>query len=304
MSLLSIKGLSVSFASGESTIHAVNSLDLDLDSGRSLAIIGESGSGKSVLASAILGTLEENGTASGQVLFDGRNILGSDEAVLMALRGRQICLIPQNAWSAWDPVIRIGDQMTEFMRCCGVPRSEAPNLALEYLKKCGLAPEVLRSYSHRLSGGMSQRAMVAMCASVRPRLLIADEPTKGLDGRSRTLVLDLFEKVIGDAALLMITHDLRAARSCDEVSVLYGGRIVESGPANEVLDRPLHPYTAGLCAAHPRRGMVPIPGGIGRRTEIVGCVFRDRCVLADHECQGDVPMFGETRRVRCFHADR
>lgn len=304
MSLLSVRGLNVTFVSGEETIHAVNSLDLDLDSGGSLALVGESGSGKSVLASAILGTLEENGMASGQVWFNGRNILGLDEAQMMGLRGREICLVPQNAWSAWDPVMRIGDQMTEFMRCCGVPREEAPDLALEYAQMCGLGPEVLRSYAHRLSGGMSQRAMIAMCASVRPRLLIADEPTKGLDGRSRGMVLDLLNTVVDEAALLMITHDLRAARSCREVAVLYGGRIVESGPANEVLDIPLHPYTAGLCAAHPRRGMVPIPGGEGHRSGVLGCCFQERCRLADEACRSEVAMSGGARKVRCCHADR
>ena len=304
MTLLSVRDLRVSFASGEDVILAVNGLDLDIDDGRSLAIVGESGSGKSVLASAILGMLEDNGTASGEMLFGGEDLMKADRKRLASLRGRDICLIPQNAWSAWDPIMRIGGQMVEFMRRCGVPKEEAPQLAEEYLVRCGLDPGVLRSFAHRLSGGMSQRAMIAMCAAVHPRLLIADEPTKGLDGRSRKLVLEIMSTVREGSALLMITHDLRAARSCEEVAIMYGGRIVETGPANEVLDHPHHPYTKGLCAAHPKQGMVPIPGGTGERARGEGCCFMDRCPLSDGTCSGDIPLEGTTRKVRCRHACR
>ena len=303
MTLLSVRNLNVSFVSGENIIRAVNGLDLDIESGRSLAIVGESGSGKSVLASAILGMLEENGTADGEIAFDGEDLLKSERKRMVSLRGRDICLIPQNAWSAWDPIMRVGDQMTEFLRKCGVSKEEAPRMVEEYLGRCGLNPSVLRSYPHRLSGGMSQRAMIAMCTAVHPRLLIADEPTKGLDGRSRKLVLDVMSTVREGSTLLMITHDLKAARSCEDVAIMYGGRIVELGPSNDVLDRPLHPYTRGLCAAHPNKGMVPIPGGVGERTDGKGCGFRDRCRLTDGPCSGDIPLLGTERKVRCCHVD-
>ncbi|MDD1772962.1 MAG: ABC transporter ATP-binding protein [Methanomassiliicoccales archaeon] len=304
MTLLSVRGLDVSFVSGKSVIRAVNGLDLDLDEGSSLAIVGESGSGKSVLASAILGMLEDNGTARGEMLFDGEDLMKAERRRMVALRGKDICLLPQNAWSAWDPIMRIGDQMIEFLRKCGVPKEEAPQIAEGYLGRCGLDPSVLRSYAHRLSGGMSQRAMIAMCTAVHPRLLIADEPTKGLDGRSRKLVLDVISTVRERSALLMITHDLKAARSCEDVAIMYGGRIVEIGPANDVLDHPRHPYTKGLCAAHPNKGMVPIPGCIGERTSGEGCCFRDRCCSNDAACSGDIPLDGNGWKVRCCHADR
>lgn len=304
MTLLSVRDLHVSFVSGGNVITAVNGLDLDIDGGRSLAIVGESGSGKSVLASAILGMLEENGAARGEMLFDGEDLMKADRKRMASLRGRDICLIPQNAWSAWDPIMRIGDQMAEFMHRCGVPKEEAPQLAEEYLRRCGMDPGVLRSYAHRLSGGMSQRAMIAMCASVHPRLLIADEPTKGLDGRSRKQVLEIMSTLREGSALMMITHDLKAARCCEDVAILYGGQIVEIGPVNDVLDHPRHPYTKGLCAAHPSQGMVPIPGGTGERARVDGCCFMDRCSLRHEACAGKIPLEGTTWKVRCNHADR
>jgi peptide/nickel transport system ATP-binding protein len=303
--MLEVRDLTVSFDSGDLVIGAINGLDLDLDDKESMAIIGESGSGKSVLASTILGILEENGSATGKVLFDGQDLMGEARRELPSLRGRVICLLPQNAWSAWDPLMRIGDQMSEFMRHCGIPAKRTEPIAEEMVRRCGLDPQVLRAFPHRLSGGMSQRAMIAKCMSVRPRLLIADEPTKGLDGGSRKLVLELMGGFSSDTSLLMITHDLRAARICDSVSILYAGRIVETGKTSEVLGSPRHPYTKGLCAAHPRQGMVPIPHGMGQRHDGNGCSFMGRCAQADDQCQSDIPLAGEgSWKVRCVHARR
>lgn len=304
MSLLEIRSLTVKFTTSEGEITALRDLNLDVEEGSSLTIIGESGSGKSVLASAILMTLESNASMSGKVSFDSQPIGSMDEKALRKMRGKDICLIPQNATQAWDPLIRIGNQMSELLIKTGVEKKKTRDVSVEYLSKCGFSdPEaVLREYPHRLSGGMSQRAMIAMCLSVRPRLLIADEPTKGLDGASKRQVMEAIAIARKESTLMVITHNLATARACHHIAVMYGGMIMERGDTSEVLEYPLHPYTVGLRAAHPRNGMNPIPGG-GGRAETQGCPFRKRCHLADHQCEASiVPREGKGRVVRCAHA--
>jgi len=305
MSLLDISRLDVSFSIGlDERLDVIKGLDMSMERMDTISMIGESGSGKSVIASAILRILESNAMVSGNVSFEGEDIYGMTEKRLLEMRGKDVCLIPQNASQAWDPLTRIGKQMFEFQIKAGIPQDKVKGLSQDVLCRCGFddPDAIMRAYPHRLSGGMCQRAMIAMCTSVGPSLVIADEPTKGLDVHSRGHVLKLMTEVGRDSALLMISHDLQAAMHCNRTSVLYGGVIVEHGPSSDVLINPLHPYTKGLNAAHPRNGMRPIPGTGLRAFCNKGCIFYDRCSERTEGCNEpvDLKTVGDSA-VRCLH---
>ena len=225
---------------------------------------------------------------------------------LEQVRGKGICLIPQNASQAWDPLMRIGKQMTEFIEKTGYSKKEALDLAAENLIRCGFEDPVpiMKSYPYTLSGGMSQRAMIAMCLAVEPEVIIADEPTKGLDTKSVAQVIDLMTMITKEKrTFIMITHDLDVAQCCEEIAVLYSGLIVERGKSDEVSSNPYHPYTKGLIMAQPKNGMHPIPGDIGLRPDRIGCPFRNRCLQCDERCTSDVPLTDvRGRTVRCHNA--
>jgi peptide/nickel transport system ATP-binding protein len=266
--------------------------------------MGESGCGKSVLGHASLRLLDDIATVTGSVKFRGRDVYRMDRAELEGLRGGKISLIPQNPSSAFNPVIKIGRQMQELIEKSGIAKGKkARGRTLEYLALTGFSDpqSIYDSYPHRLSGGMCERALIAMAVSVEPELIIADEPTKGLDVPAKKAVLDLLHKISGDTALIMITHDFKAAMTCERMIIMYSGEIVEEGRCSDLVREPGHYYLRGLLDAQPSRGMKPV---MGRNSAISGvfsgCSFKDRCEAADAICH----EHPELRPINCMHMVR
>lgn len=306
--LLKVRNLSVSFNTQKGAIQAIDGIDLDLYEKETLAVVGESGCGKSVLGHAIMRLLDDIAVVRGSVLFRESEVYDMDTSGLLNLRGNLISLVPQSPSSSFNPVIKIGKQIEELIEKAGKESGGGSRKrALEYLSLAGFSdPEpIYESYPHRLSGGMCERALIAMALSVEPVLVIADEPTKGLDSLSRKNILDMLHRIAGDASMIMITHDLKAAMTCERLAVMYSGEIVEEGPTDMVLSQPKHVYTMGLIDAQPSRGMKPIKGRhdlLSHRSS--GCRFSERCELASPSCI-DHPQLrevGSCWKVRCCHA--
>ncbi|MCY7364702.1 MAG: ABC transporter ATP-binding protein [Frankiaceae bacterium] len=321
--LLEVRDLRVTFSSrGRRPVKAVDGVSLDVAAGSTVGIVGESGSGKSVTSLAALGLLGKRGVSiSGSVRFDGEDLLGMPEAELRALRGREIAMVFQDPMSSLNPVLSVGRQITEILeRHRGLKGQDARDRAAELLVSVGIGDAVrrLKSYPHQLSGGMRQRVMIAMALACEPRLLIADEPTTALDVTISAQILELLrELVVGSqTALVLITHDLGVvAGLCDQVHVMYSGRIVESAPRRPLFADPQHPYTTGLLASVPRldqaRGvpLLPIPGSPSDTLPWAeGCAFAPRCSRQVPECLGAPPALlpargaaGGPHLVRCVN---
>lgn len=278
---------------------------MDLYSGERLAVMGESGCGKSVLGHAVLGLLDDVATVRGSVEYLGRNLRtrGGDEA--RSLRGVALALVPQSPSAALDPVIRVGKQIDEMYTSHGLAdHKEAKQRTLTRLEEIGFTdPDgIYMAYPHQLSGGMCERALIAMGTALSPRLLIADEPTKGLDPEAKIDVLKLLRRESEGKAMMLITHDYYAPRICDRVAIMYAGEIVEEGPMEKVLTAPSHPYTSALWGALPSNGLKTIPGTVMRDSP--GCRFSNRCHLKTEACeqkQGLREVY-DTHRVRCCNA--
>ena len=257
MALLEVRDLRVSFETPDGTVNAVNGVDFALEAGRSLAVVGESGSGKSQIMLAVMGLLARNGTASGSVRFDGTELLGLDEGAFNRIRASEIAMVFQDPMTALNPYMRISDQMTEVLTLHrGMGVREALDEAVRLLDAMEVpdARTRIRMYPHEFSGGMRQRVLIAMALLCRPRLLIADEPTTALDVTVQSQIVRLLAGLRSDlgTAIVLVTHDVGVvAGSCDEMVVLYGGRLMESGPVESVFAAPLHPYTRGLLDAVP-----------------------------------------------------
>jgi peptide/nickel transport system ATP-binding protein len=259
---LEVRGLTVRIRTDAGIVHAASDIDLDLEAGQVHALVGESGCGKSIVASAICGLLPSTATVNGTITLNstdglGMQLVGADEKVLRGIRGRRIALVPQSAATHLTPVRTVGAQLEETLRHLGSTRR-----AHDLLEQVGLAAGTAAAYPHQLSGGMAQRAAIALALAGDPDVIIADEPTSSLDPHLTEHVLDL----LGDcarrgAAVLLITHDLaRLAGHAHRLSVMYASRILETGPAATVLDDPWHPYTRDLLAALPAGGLTPLPG--------------------------------------------
>lgn len=301
--LLQVDDLSVVFTAGERVVRAVNGVSFTLGPGECLALLGESGSGKSAAALALLGLLDERHATVGATTarFRGRDLLGVDPELQRQMRGRDIAMVFQDAQSALNPVVRVGWQVAEPLRVrAGLRRDEAHRRAVELLDLVGIRePEArARSFPHELSGGMRQRALIAMALALDPEVLIADEPTTALDVTVQAQVLDVLRDVQQryGMGLLLITHDLGVvAEMADRVAVVYAGRIVESGTTDELLRRPAHPYTRALLASVPARGarrgpLEPVPGSPPDLTSLPsGCAFAPRCRWAVERCRTEVP---------------
>ena len=304
---LKIQDLCVRFSTPSGEIPAVNHVSLTFSPDTVTGIIGETGSGKSVLGLSILGLLQSNAAVSGKIFLGERELTALSQRELCQVRGRDIALVAQNPATSLNPSLRVGRQIEEVFRLRGENRAQRRAHTLELLRSMAFSdPErVARSYPFELSGGMCQRALTAIAVAARPRWLIADEPTKGLDAVVRNQVYDTFRTVREQyrAGFLVITHDLLLARKfCDRIVVMYCGRILETNTARELFEHPRHPYTQGLIASLPHLGMRPMAGFSPAFThQPAGCVFHPRCPHARERCRLEEPgelCLGEGR-VAC-----
>jgi oligopeptide/dipeptide ABC transporter ATP-binding protein len=305
--LLETRDLSVSFRGPRGRTGVLHGISFVLEKGLPLALIGESGSGKSVLAGAVLRLLPGSAETGGLVLFRGTDITGLGLRKMTGLRGGKIGLVPQNPDLSLNPVLSLEVQITEPLVLRGVPRKEARLKARDTLGRMGFTdPErVLRSYPHRLSGGMNQRVLIAAAAVLEPEVLIVDEPTKGLDDEAKEAVyaeLELLRKTFA-TEILVITHDLSApGRLARETAAIYGGEFVELSDTASFFENPLHPYVRGLIGSLPEGGFRPIPGlPYSPLSPPPGCRFHPRCARKMGICGKESPRetaVGE-RKVRC-----
>ena len=315
--LLEVEDLRVDFASPDGLVRAVGGISYGVALGETVAVVGESGCGKSVSALAILGLVASPpGRIAGSIRFAGRDLLTLSEDQIRAVRGRQIAMIFQEPMTSLNPVLTIGTQLTEGMRRhLALGRQEAVLRAVELLRLVGIAePERrLKQYPHHFSGGMRQRVMIAVALSCEPRLIIADEPTTALDVTIQAQILELMKSLTRrmGVALVIITHNLGVvARYADRVNVMYAGRIVETAATRELFARPRHPYTIGLLASLPRldqrrgRRLVPIAGQPPDLARLDGgCAYRPRCRWAVAGCAEAFPPLeavADAHRSACF----
>ena len=316
--LLSVRDLTTRFRTERGTVTAVDRVSFDVEAGETLAIVGESGSGKSVTAMSILRLIPTppGRIESGEILFDGQDLLKLSDAGIRAVRGDRIAMIFQEPMSSLNPAITIGRQVAEPINLHrGTPWGKAIEMARDLLAKVRIPDPESRvsAYPHQFSGGMRQRAMIAMALACNPQLIIADEPTTALDVTVQAQILDLLKELAGGtrSALILITHDLGVvARYADRVVVMYGGRVVESAPATELYARPRHPYTRGLMASVPKvdgdtsQRLVPIEGQPPDLAALPpGCAFAPRCRHATERCGSERPELrdiGARHRVACL----
>ncbi|QPF71833.1 ABC transporter ATP-binding protein [Roseateles sp. DAIF2] len=315
--MLEVEDLRITLATPQGPAEAVRGIDFALARGDTLGLIGESGSGKSLSALALMGLLPEGARASGRVLFEGQDLLTLSERALAGLRGRRLAMVFQEPMTALNPLHPIGRQVAEPLRLhLGLSRHEAEGRALTLLERVGLpdARRRLAAYPHELSGGQRQRVGIAMALACEPALLIADEPTTALDVTVQAQILDLLAELVEERgmALLLISHDLGViAENVASMLVMYGGTVVERGPSAAVFERMGHPYTQGLMAARPRLGSArgqalrAIPGSVPGLHEMPpGCPFAPRCALATADCAAARPAarpLGPGHDARCVH---
>lgn len=302
-----LENVTVTFPTAEGIVQAVNQVSATFRGGEITGIIGETGSGKSVLGMAVLRLLAGNSRISGRIVYKNKDLLQLNEEELQEVRGKQISLIPQNPDTAFDPAMTVGRQIIEGY-CYHEKKSwragkahglqQLQNFAFPEPQKIG------NSYPFQLSGGMRQRALCAMGAALSPDWIIADEPTKGLDAIIRQQVSEVFRQLKKDSSIILITHDLRLAQKfCDTVIVLYAGTILEQGTAGTVFNEPLHPYTCGLIDSQPHRKLLPLPGMPPSLIELPpGCKFHPRCSCQKNICRRQEPALLEVngRLVRCW----
>lgn len=300
--ILSVERLTVDFPTAKGYRHAVDGLDLEIMPGEMAALVGESGCGKTVTALSVLGLQPENARiAQGKLLFRGSDLRKLSPDQWDKLRGKEISMIFQEPMTSLDPLMQVGKQIAETALVHGASRGEARERALEMMERVGL-PDVrrlYREYPHRLSGGQRQRVMIAMALLERPALLLADEPTTALDVTIQAQIMELLKELNRDlgAAVLLISHDLGVVRRlCSRVTIMYAGKAVESGPVDQVLEHPWHPYTKGLAASIPslqKRGerLRPIPGSVPPLEERdgEGCPFYSRCQRRRDSCLKGTP---------------
>lgn len=314
--LVRVRDMSVRFVSRDMAISVVNGVSFDLNPGEVLCLLGESGSGKSVTMRALMRLLPRTAQLGGSIDIDGRDILALRDRQLASIRGPLISMIFQEPLTALDPVYTIGQQIAETVKWHdGVDSRKARARALELLELVQIpsAKQRLDAYPHELSGGLRQRAMIALALSCRPKLLLADEPTTALDATVQIQVLLLLRSLQAELgmATIFVTHDLGVAcEIADKLAVMYAGRFVETGSVEDVLSRPAHPYTRGLMRSTVHAGqrgveLQPIAGSPPDLAALPsGCSFRPRCELATPACAQDVPAFTDCaagHAARCIH---
>lgn len=318
--LLRMRDVSVTYRSEGGDVPAVRNVDLAIDRGEIVGLAGESGCGKSTLASTILRLQPPDSLVTGEVLFEGADVLTMNWGDLRVLRWAGASMIFQGALHSLNPVRRVGDQIAEPIRLHTPETSDEQVRARvgELLEQVGLPAARARAYPHQLSGGQKQRVMIAMALACRPRLIVADEPTTALDVMVQAQVLDLLSGLVHDlgVGMLLISHDLSVlADLCDRIVVMYGGRVVEQGPSKLVFGEALHPYANALSAAFPRVGdpaaryaPAGLPGDPPDPAHLPpGCAFAPRCPRAIEDCTRAVPelrSFGEDRRAACIRVEQ
>lgn len=320
--LLSVRDLSVEFATEHGWVQVLDSVSFDLPREGSIGLVGESGSGKSVTALSILGLVPTppGRVISGEVIFEGRDLMQLSQKELRKIRGNQIGMVFQEAMSSLNPVFTVGGQIAETVRLHrDVKRSQAWDRAVEVLDLVGIpsARQRAKDYPHQFSGGMAQRVMIAMALACEPRLLIADEPTTALDVTIQARILELLRDMQNrlNMSVLLVTHDFGiVADFCDQALVMYAGQIIEDAPVEVIFDTPRHPYTEGLLASMPQSGnetedglMWSIPGTVPPASTMpTGCRFHPRCHYAmELTCTTepiDLVSHGD-RRLRCARGD-
>ena len=317
MALLEVDNLQTYFFTDAGVLPSVDGVSFTIDGGQTLGVVGESGCGKSVTAMSILQLIPQppGKIVGGEIRFKGQDLAAMNAKELQRIRGNEISVIFQEPMTSLNPVFTVGDQITEaILLHQGVSEDQAWEIALDMLVAVGIpAPESrIDEYPHQMSGGMKQRVMIAMALACQPDLLIADEPTTALDVTIQAQILELLKKmqVERGMAIMLITHDLGVvAETCDNVVVLYAGRVAETAPTGELFETPTHPYTAGLLQALPDRakpgarlytieGMVPSPLNFPS-----GCRFRSRCPKASEQCSEKPPLIqvSPTHQAWCWH---
>jgi oligopeptide/dipeptide ABC transporter ATP-binding protein len=311
--LLEIRNLGTVFPTDSGLARAVDDLNLTIEKGSVLGIVGESGCGKSITALSILRLVPPPGkVVRGEIIFEGTNLLSLRESQMQSIRGNRIALIPQDPMTSLNPVYTVGDQIMEAIELHQkVSKKEARKRAIEVLDKVRIpeASQRIDDYPHQFSGGMRQRVMIAMALSCQPQLLIADEPTTALDVTVQAQILELLRQIQKeqDMSIILITHDLGVvAEMCDMVAVMYAGSVVEYTSVHKLFSDPMHPYTTGLLNSIPRTGttrLTPIEGQPPSLVNLpVGCRFADRCPLVEERSRQALPILEEKKPghfVRC-----
>ncbi len=316
--LLSVQDLAIHYRTGAGPVRAVDGIDFDIAPGEALGLVGESGCGKTTAAKAMLKLLPPNGTIPrGRIEFAGTDLAPMGEDAMRKVRWNDIAWISQAAMNALDPVYRVGDQILEAMQAhIRIDRKEGWARGADLFRAVGIDPSRLRAYPHEMSGGMKQRAVIAMAMALEPRLVIADEPTTALDVVTQAQILARLGGLRRERgmSLLFITHDISVVvQTCDRVAVMYGGKIMETGPVREVFGAPFHPYTMGLTNAFPtlegaQRELISIPGTPPDLLDPpAGCRFAERCPFATDRCRAEDPALasvGTGRFAACHYPDR
>lgn len=315
--LLNVVNLKTHFIDKNKVFPVVDGVEFTIKKGETLALVGESGCGKSMTSLSIMGLVPQPGgkIVDGQIILDGKNLLECSEAEMCKIRGKEMAMIFQEPMTSLNPVLTIGEQISEVLQHHKkMERKEALEKTIELLELVGIsrAKQIIKEYPHRLSGGMRQRVMIAMAMSCQPKLLIADEPTTALDVTIQAQVLELMKKISVefDTSILLITHDLGVvSEMADRVIVMYAGQVVEEAKLDDLFDNPLHPYTRGLINSVPSidgdiSRLQPIEGNVPTADEFPkGCRFSPRCTKAMDHCLTESPSLiqvKDNQKVRCF----
>lgn len=316
--LLEVKNLKVQFETSDGIVKALNGIDISLDEGMTLGLVGETGAGKTTLAKSIMRIVPQppGKIVSGEILYDGNDILKMDKNEIRKIRGQHISMIFQDPMTSLNPVMTVGDQIAETIKTHEkISAVEATKKACEMLELVGIKADRAGDYPHQFSGGMKQRVVIAIALACNPKILIADEPTTALDVTIQAQVLEMMQNLKRkfNTATILITHDLGVvAQTCEKAAVIYAGEIVEYGTVHEVFKDMRHPYTIGLMNSipkihvderrlHPIEGLMPDPMSLPE-----GCKFCDRCRFAIEKCKKENPEMmkpGGEHSVRCFRAD-